>query len=464
MSSERIGIVGLGVNNRPLVPFLLSEGHSLVVYDRRSPDAIASELESLGISSGVEIHGGPEYLEQLLATDLSTLYLTPGMRKFGPELDRLKSQGVRFTCETDLFLSRCPAPVIGITGSAGKTTTTTLVGEALKRDGRRPVFVGGNIGQPLLPRLKDISSEAWVVMELSSFQLDLVERSPHGAALLNIRPNHLDVHRDFDDYKHAKGNIVRFQNKEDWAVLPFGDPVIRGLQEEGEGRPVYFSLDQEIPHGAYRKDGQLWWRGGNGGRLVVQESALKLVGEHNVANALAAIAIVGSAGGDLGAVAEVLSTFLGVPHRLERVAEVGGVTFINDSIATAPDRTQAALQAIHQPIVLILGGYDKKLQYDTLAKALNESSVKAIVAMGEVREMLVSEVRQHTRIPVVLEDTFDQAVERASSLAQPGDVVLLSPAAASYDMFSNFEERGQRFREMVGIISQTRSTRSGFSE
>ncbi|NMP21663.1 UDP-N-acetylmuramoyl-L-alanine--D-glutamate ligase [Sulfobacillus harzensis] len=461
MSSERIGIVGLGLNNRPLVPFLMAEGHTLEIFDRRSQAELEAELESLGVHGDVEIHGGPNYLSALAEAPIETLYLTPGMKKFGPELDALKARGVRFTCETDLFLTHCPAPVIGITGSAGKTTTTTLVGEALKRDGRRPVFVGGNIGEPLLPRLQEITPDSWVVMELSSFQLDLVQHSPHGAALLNLYPNHLDVHRDFEDYKQAKGHIFRFQNKEDWAVVPFDDAEIQELQEQGEGRPVYFSLHQEIRHGAFRKNGQLWWRGGNGARPVVAESALKLIGAHNVANALAAIAIVASAGGDLGAAQDVLSSFTGVPHRLEMVRETDGVTYINDSIATAPERTMAALKAIEKPIVLILGGYDKKLQYDTLAKALNESSVKAIVAIGEVKQQIAEAVGRYTHIPLVLEESFDQAVERASGLAQPGDVVLLSPAAASYDMFSNFEARGQRFREMVGIISQTRS---GFRE
>ena len=457
MDSELVGIVGLGVNNRPLVPFLLAEGVPLAVFDRRPAEEIEADLARLGVHGGVRVHGGPDYLKALEASPVSTLYLTPGMRKFGPELDRLRDRGVRFTCETDLFLACCPAPVIGITGSAGKTTTTTLVGESLRRDGRRPVFVGGNIGQPLLPQLEEITPESWVVMELSSFQLDLVERSPHGAALLNIRPNHLDIHRDYEDYQAAKANILRFQSKEDWAVLPYGDPLIERLAADAQGRPVFFSLHQEIPHGAYYHNGQLWWRGGNGGRPVAARDALKLLGDHNVANALAAIAIVASAGGDLMAAAEVLSTFSGVPHRLELVREAGGVTYINDSIATAPDRTMAALSAIRQPIVLVLGGYDKKLEYDTLGKALSDSTVRAVVALGEIRATIERVVREHTDLEVVSADGFDEAVLKASQLARPGDAVLLSPAAASYDMFSNFEARGQRFRELVGIITHSTS-------
>lgn len=456
-SSELIGIVGLGVNNRPLVPFLLAEGHTLAVFDRRSQEDIEEDLARMGVSQAVRVHGGPDYLRTLLDSPVSQLYLTPGMKKFGPELDALKVRGVQFACETDLFMERCPAPVIGITGSAGKTTTTTLVGESLRRDGRRPVFVGGNIGQPLLPRLNDITADSWVVLELSSFQLDLVRRSPHGAALLNIQPNHLDVHRDFEDYQSAKANILRFQSKEDWAVLPYGDERIHALADEGEGRHVFFSMNQEIPHGAFFQGGQLWWRGGNGGRPVVAQEALKLIGRHNVANALAAIAIVASAGGDLKALAEVLESFSGVPHRLEVVREVDGVTYINDSIATAPDRTMAALSAIQQPIVLILGGYDKKLDYDTLGEALRCSTVHTVVALGEIRATIERVVHAYTDIEVISAGSFDEAVMRASQSAHVGDVVLLSPAAASYDMFTNFEARGQRFREMVGILNHSRS-------
>jgi UDP-N-acetylmuramoylalanine--D-glutamate ligase len=455
--SERVGIVGLGINNRPLVPFLLSRGYSVAVFDRRSTAELERDLQELGVHGDVSVHGGPHYLAELAQEPVSTVYLTPGMKKFGPELDQLAQRGVQISCETEVFMAECPAPVIGITGSAGKTTTTTLVGESLRRDGRRPVFVGGNIGQPLLPRLADIGPDSWVVLELSSFQLDLVRKSPHGACILNLRPNHLDVHRDFRDYKEAKGNIARFQSKEDWVVLPHGDSEVAELVDKSEGRRVYFSLHEEIAHGAYLDGGRLWWRGGKGGRPVVQQGALKLIGEHNVANALAAIAIVASAGGDLEAVGEVLERFSGIPHRLEVVREVDGVTYINDSIATAPDRTMAALAAISAPIVLILGGYDKKLDYDTLGESLSKSTVRTVVALGETREAIARVVKAHTHIPVIRAEGFDEAVGKASQAARTGDVVLLSPAAASYDMFSNFEARGQRFRELVGMLNHSRT-------
>ncbi len=455
-SSELVGVVGLGVSNRPLVPFLLAQGHKVAVFDRRPTKDIEQDLITLGVT-GVSVYGGGDYLRALAHEPVATVYLTPGMRKYGPELDQLRQRGIRFSSEMELFMQRCPAPVIGITGSAGKTTTTTLVGESLRRDGRRPVFVGGNIGQPLLPRLSEIAADSWVVLELSSFQLELLRQSPHGAALLNLAPNHLDIHRDYQDYKAAKANIARFQSKEDWVVLPYSDDEVLSLVKDTDGRRVFFSLEQEIPHGAYVSDGRLWWRGGNGGMAVINQSDLKLIGAHNVANALAAIAIVASAGGDVRAAAEVLQHFSGVPHRLEVVREVGGVTYINDSIATAPDRTRAALAAIRQPMVLLLGGYDKKLNYDTLGEALRHSTVRMVVAMGEIQEIIRDMVNRYTDIEVRSADNFDDAVAEASRQARPGEVVLLSPAAASYDMFSNFEARGQRFRELVGMLNHSRS-------
>jgi UDP-N-acetylmuramoylalanine--D-glutamate ligase len=451
--SPRIGIVGLGVNNRPLVPFLLAEGHALAVFDRRPPRDIEDELSALGVRGDVRIYGGPGYLKDLAETPVTRVYVTPGMRKYGPEFDRLRARGVHLTCETDLFLSRCPAPVMGITGSAGKTTTTSLLGDMLQRDGRHPVFVGGNIGKPLLPLLGAMTSDSWVVMELSSFQLDLVEHSPAGAALLNIRPNHLDIHRDFEDYQRAKANILRFQGPDNWAVLSWDDPVVRRLARGMAGRQVFFSLESRLPMGAYCDEGLLIWQTREIRRPVIAEADLRLVGRHNVANALAALAMATLAGAQWEAITDALSQFSGVPHRLEVVLERDGVQFVNDSIATAPDRTVAALDAIRRPIILILGGYDKKLDYTVLGPALAASRVRLVVVTGATREVMRDVVRRFSAIPVIEARNFDDAVTRAVTAATTGDVVLLSPAAASYDEFHNFEERGRRFRELVMTLT-----------
>lgn len=443
-------VIGLGVNNQPLVPFLVNQGLTVMVADQKPEPEVRAVLAELGLAGRVEVVAGPGYLAQVAArSDLATVYLTPGMPKSGPEIGHMRARGIRVTCETDLFLATCPAPVIAITGSAGKTTTTTLVAQALRRDGSRPVFAGGNIGNPLLPELSRITPDSWVVMELSSFQLELVERSPHGACLLNLSPNHLDVHGSMAEYAHAKQRILAYQHPADWAVLPYADAAVEPLWQSHAGRRVFFDLEGRIAHGAYLADGRLWWRGDDGGRAVVKTDAIRLPGAHNLANSLAAIAVVASCGGDLDAMREVLETFRGVPHRLERVCERAGVVYINDSIATTPERTVAALAALPGPIVLIAGGYDKHLDYDLLGRTVASCSVRAVVAIGQTREKIAVAVRAYSSVPVVLVDSFAAAVETARRTAVPGDTVLLSPAAASYDMFRNYEHRGEVFRNLA---------------
>ncbi len=450
---QRIAIVGLGVNNQPLVPFFLDQSHvDLIVADRKDSLMLGQILTRMGVSTAdVEILGGPDYLTRLARmTDLNQVYVTPGMPKHLPEFRLLASRGTVLTSETDLFLGKCPASVIGITGSAGKTTTTTLVGEALRKDGRRPVFVGGNIGVSLLPDLPRINRRDWVVMELSSFQLELVTHSPHGAALLNLAPNHLDVHGDFEAYQAAKRHIWDFQSEDDWAIVPSEDSLVSKLREGQRGQPVYFSLNEVPAHGAGIRDGWLAWQDTERFVKIVEDGKLKVPGIHNVANALAAIAIVIQAGGAPEAIAEVLATFTGVPHRLEIVRDHDSIVYINDSIATAPDRTMAALRAIKSPIILIAGGYDKHLDYWALGKAICESSVKCVVVLGQTADKIARAVREHGAVPVVaVGGGLSEAVQAARKHAIAGDVVLLSPASASYDMFLNFEERGQSFREIV---------------
>jgi UDP-N-acetylmuramoylalanine--D-glutamate ligase len=441
--AARVLVVGFGLNNRPLVPFLVREGAEVVVADRRRLDP----AEQAGVPA---LHWclGPDYLiEARRWGPYETVYLTPGMQKHRPEIEAFREAGARITCETDLFLARCPAPVIGITGSAGKTTTTTLVGEILKRAGTRPVYVGGNIGVPLLPEIDRITPESWVVMELSSFQLELVERSPHGAAVLNLSENHLDVHGSMAAYAEAKSRIFRFQGTEDWLVLP--DPPIAWFEPwvtHHRGRRLSFSDRGPVTRGAYLADDVLWWQPGGEARPVLPRAEWPLPGAMNLRNALAALAISLAAGAPVEAAREALRTFRGVPHRLEVVAEQDGIRYINDSIATAPDRTLAALEALAGPLVIILGGYDKHLDYTELGRAVSRRA-RVVVLVGAVREKIRAALLPGPE--VVVAETFDEAVRAACRAARPGDTVLLSPAAASYDMFRNFEERGERFRALV---------------
>ena len=450
-----VAVVGLGINNRPLVPYWLERGAFVIAADRRPVTEIEAELAPWK-GPRLKIVAGADYLSQLSeCTEIEAAYLTPGMVKDSPELKRLAAKGVRLTSETDLFLSRCPVPVLGITGSAGKTTTTTLIGQALARSGV-DVAVGGNIGRPLLPELDTFRPPMWVVMELSSFQLDLVEHSPHGAVWLNLRPNHLDIHGTMEAYARAKRHILEFQNQErDWAVVPWNDPRVLSVAGQLGGRRYYVRLDGPVPLGAYLDGGHLWWRPEttHPAERVVAAEAVRLRGTHNLFNLLAATAAVLMAGGSLEAVREIAQTFRGVPHRLESVRELAGVTYINDSIATAPDRTLAALKAVEGPIVLIAGGYDKHLDYGEFGEMVATSRVRSVVLIGQTAEKIESALRTaKAACSVYRAADLEEAVRTAREWAQPGDTVLLSPASASYDMFTNFEERGQRFREIVGSL------------
>lgn len=451
---DRVAVVGFGVNNRSLVPFFLGRGRSVIVADRRPRGEL---VEALGDwAKGVEVLAGPHYLQDLAGLGgIGEAYLTPGMKKDVPEVLALKDRGVRLTCETDLVLKESPAPVVGITGSAGKTTTTTLIGEGLRRSGVATA-VGGNIGRSLLGDLPRVPADGVVVLELSSFQLELVERSPQGAVWLNLAENHLDIHGTMEHYAGAKQKILRFQDRErDWAVLPDADPALGPWTEGVGGRRYTLSLDGPVARGAYLDGGRLYVRreSGRAAEAVADAAEMLLPGRHNLYNFLAATMAVVLAGGTIAAMGEVARTFAGVPHRLERVRTKDGVTYINDSIATAPDRTAAALSALTGPLVLILGGYDKHLDYTELGRRVAAGPVRAVVLLGATREKMRAALAAANAPAAVREaETFEEAVLIAHEAALPGDTVLLSPAAASYDLFRNFEERGQRFRDIVQTL------------
>lgn len=447
-------VVGLGMNNQPLLPFLQSAGYEVAVADKKPAAELNAEIARMRLPVRPTVYSGPGYLDELADKGHPDIvFLTPGMVKTGPAILRLRSRGARITCETDTFLQHCSAPVIGITGSAGKTTTTTLVGAALREDGRHQVFVGGNIGHSLLADLEQITEDSWVVMELSSFQLELVDRSPQGAALLNLSPNHLDIHGTMEAYAQAKSRIFRYQTRDNWIVVPFGDPAVSDLLHGDPGRIIYFSIQDHRRPGAFVSGDWIMFRDGQGTvTRNVRVSAILLPGEHNLLNVLAAVAIVRMAGGSADAIASAVEKFHGVPHRLEKVREHDNILYINDSIATAPDRTMAALKAVSGPVVLIAGGYDKHLDYDGLGQAIAASAVHHVIALGQTQEKIAQAVARYSTIAIIRAATFEGAVREAQSVARPGDTVLLSPASASYDMFENFEERGRRFREIVGSL------------
>lgn len=451
---ERVAVVGLGKSNLPLIRFLLRNGAQVTACDRQTPPDLGEryqELVRLGVN---DFALGPGYLDRL--SSFRRVYLTPGIPKHLPEIAAARAVGAVLSGEIDLVLQLCPAPVIGITGSAGKTTTTTLVGEVLLASGQE-VLVGGNIGNPLIEQVEKIPTSARVVLELSSFQLHLATRSPQVAVITNVSPNHLDIHASMDEYVDAKRNIFRHQGEGGRVVLNADNPVTRAMAAEIGARAVLFSRTGD-PGGAWAafvQDDTVYWRMPPHHLVpVLALSEIRLLGAHNVENVLATVAAAFLGGGSLHGIRSVITTFTGVEHRLEPVRELHGVRYYNDSKATAPVETMAALAALPGPAVLIAGGYDKKIPFDDLAAAVARSAVHTVILTGPTAAAITSALAAAgARVAVVQVADMVAAVGEARCLARSGDTVLLSPACASYDQYRNFEERGRHFKGLVQALS-----------
>ena len=468
LAGKRAAIVGIGVTNVPLIRFLVGHGVHVTACDQKQEGSLASELTSL---AGLDVQYllGPGYLDALPGFDI--VYLSPGVNPGQPEIEAARLAGAAISSEIDLVLRLSAAPTVGITGSSGKTTTTTLTGLILSEDARRhhparQVLVGGNIGAPVIERVLTVGPDDLIVLELSSFQLKLLKVSPRVAAVLNVTPNHLDVHPSMEDYVWSKENIVRYQSDDDWAVFGADNDVTQLMAERAPGQIMSFSASRPVPRGAFLDGDRLVMRwsercssGGSGGSgtgdtVVARRSDLKIPGIHNVQNVLAAIAVCAALGAEPGAMRDAIAAFSGVEHRLEPAGEIDGVVFINDSIATTPSRTIAALAAMERPIALIAGGYDKHLPFDEMAR-LALGKVHTVALVGVTADKIAQAFeeaadRAGVQPPTIIRaDTFREAVEAARLAARPGDAVLLSPACASYGLFRNFEERGRTFKQLV---------------
>ncbi|MBN1977966.1 MAG: UDP-N-acetylmuramoyl-L-alanine--D-glutamate ligase [Anaerolineae bacterium] len=454
---KRVVILGLARQGVALARFLAQSGAKVTVSDLSDKAALADEISDLqGLSIRYVL--GEHPLDLLDRADL--LCLSGGVPIDAPIVLEARQRGMPLSNDAQIFLERCPAPVIGITGSAGKTTTTALVGEMCRAAGFR-TWVGGNIGNPLITDLGEIKPDDRVVMELSSFQLELMTVSPHVAAVLNITPNHLDRHETMKAYIAAKRNIVAHQGKDDFALLGYDDANARALALDTAARLLWFSGGAEVEQGAFRTNGELTLRMGGTDRTICYASDVRLLGRHNLLNVLAASTLAGVAGVPLEAMREVATTFTGVEHRLELVRESGGVRWYNDSMATAPERSLAALRAFEEPIVLLAGGRDKNLPWDEFAGEATRRA-RQLVTFGEAGPMIARVVKKSlnggagepgamlegiTRV-----ETLEEAVSAAARLARSGDVVLLSPGGTSFDAFRDFAERGERFKTLVKAL------------
>ncbi len=453
LTGQRVVVLGLARQGVSMARFLAHAGARVTVSDLKNRSELAGRIAELA-DLPIRYVLGEHPLSLLRGADL--ICVSGGVPLDIPLLVEARRKGIPLVSDAQLFLERCPARVIGITGSAGKTTTTALVGEMCRTAGL-PTWVGGNIGNPLLDDLERISPQDVVVMELSSFQLELTTVSPPIAAVLNITPNHLDRHGTMEAYIAAKRRIVAFQKPEDWAVLGFDDANARSLALSTPARVVFFSRGVQLDQGAYKTNGQLALRLGGREEVICERAEVRLRGEHNLLNVLAACALSGIVGVPVAAMREVIRTFPGVEHRLEFVREWRGVQWYDDSIATAPERVVAALRSFHEPIVLLAGGRDKKLPWEEFAQEA-VARVRVLVTFGEAGEMIAGKVEAARRsAPGALEavvrvQTLEEAVEAAARLACPGDVVLLSPGGTSFDAFRDFAQRGDRFKELVHAL------------
>lgn len=451
---KRIVILGLARQGTALARFAAAVGARVVVSDMRPPEKLTGPLQELA-DLPIEYVLGQHPFSLLDGAD--GLAISGGVSLEMPLVQEAIKRGVPLTNDSQEFMRRCKAESIGITGSAGKTTTTALTGVMSQMAGRR-TWVGGNIGRPLIADLDKMGPDDVVVQELSSFQLEIWQQSPHIAAVLNITPNHLDRHKTMAAYVQAKANILRYQSDEDIAILSADDPGARALSSLVRGQLRLFSTRYPVKEGAFVHEGQIWLRNGKD-QPVCHLDEIKLPGAHNVANVLAATLLADSAGIPLDAIRKAIMSFGGVEHRLELVDTVNGVQYINDSIATAPERVLAALNAYQEPLILLAGGRDKDMIWDEWTKQVT-TRCKAVILFGDLAEMLERRLMSSGQSPVstlsiTRVHTLAEAVNAAASLAVSGDIVLLSPGGTSYDAFADFEERGQVFRELVkGMRSQ----------
>ena len=444
---KTVAIIGIGVSNTPLLELLLAEGIRVTACDKRSREQMGEQAEHLE-QLGCELHLGADYLKDL---DADVIFRTPGLRPDVPEIAACMDRGAVLTSEMEVFFEVCPCTIIAVTGSDGKTTTTTIIAELLKAAGKR-VWVGGNIGHPLLCEADGMLATDYAVLELSSFQLMTMKHSPHIAVVTNLAPNHLDVHRDMAEYVAAKENIFRHQSGEDVAVFNADNDITAEQSRRAPGRARLFSRQGEVADGVFLRGEDIVCRSGGHERVVMTTGDIKIPGVHNVENYMAAIAAVDGLVPD-EVIRDFAREFGGVEHRIELVRTYRGVRYYNDSIASSPSRTIAGLRSFHEKVILIAGGYDKHIPFDVLGPEIVER-VKLLVLCGATADKIRAAVENAPGYepgkPEIRDVTpFTAAVEAARDRAQPGDVVTLSPACAAFDQFKNFAERGKFFKSIV---------------
>ncbi len=441
LNGKKISVIGVGVSNVPLIRFLIEGGAKVTAHDKKTVEKLGDTYTEL-LNLGVVFVLGEDYLKNI-PEDTEIIFKTPGLRGDVPELIKAKEKGVEITSEMELFFKLCPCKIIAVTGSDGKTTTTTLIGEMLKKQGYT-CHIGGNIGKPLIGDVEKMTAEDIAVLELSSFQLFSMRQSADVAVITNVTPNHLDWHKDFDEYIEAKKNIMKYQDANGVLVTNSDNEITKKIGKDavGENRTFSFSGESLV----CLKDGFICYNGEN----IIRTEDIKIPGDHNIENYMAAIAATRDFVSK-ETVEFIAKNFGGVAHRIELVREFNGVKYYNDSIASSPARTTAGLSSFEQKVILIAGGYDKKIPFDEFGEVVNKK-VKKLVLVGATSDKIESAVKNasnYAGLDIIRETEFKKAIESARNCAQNGDIVLLSPACASFDLFDNFEVRGNTFKKIV---------------
>ncbi|MFL7838489.1 MAG: UDP-N-acetylmuramoyl-L-alanine--D-glutamate ligase [Candidatus Promineifilaceae bacterium] len=454
LTGKQIVILGFARQGKAFAQFAAQNGAKVIISDLRSPDQLQDSMDALQ-DLEIEYVLGNHPLSLLEGTDL--LVVSGGVPVNIPLVQAARRQNITVSNDSQEFATRCPAGIVGITGSAGKSTTTALLGEIARAAGRR-TWVGGNIGRPLIADLEEMQPGDVVVQELSSFQLEIWQYSPPVAAVLNITPNHLDRHESMAAYSHAKANILRYQDETGITVLSADNPGAMELAPLTKGRLRLFSIEREVRDGAFVRDGFVWLRSlsEDQEKAVISMADIKLRGLHNLSNVCAAVTLADSIDIPISAMAVAITQFNGVPHRLELVKTINGVQYVNDSIATAPERALAALASYDEPLILLAGGKDKNMVWDAWASQVTKQ-VKHVILFGALAEMLMNRLEQENKsqggsLQISRVEDLPSAVHLAAAVAEEGDIVLLSPGGTSYDAYQDFEERGRHFRMLVTEI------------
>ena len=450
ISTKKIAICGIGISNTPLILDFVEKGARVIACDRRNRQQIGQLADTLE-EAGVELHLGERYLDDL---EVDIIFRTPGMNFYLPELEQARKRGIAVTSEMEVFFDLCPATIFAVTGSDGKTTTTTLIAKMLEAEGKK-VHIGGNIGKPLLPRISEIAPDDFVVAELSSFQLISMRKSPDVAVVTNVAPNHLDIHKDMDEYVEAKKNILMHQNAFSRTVLNRDNEITSEFSRYVRGQSLSFSMERPVKNGAWLDtDGTLHMSYRGIDAPVLHRDNISIIGDHNVENYLAAISAVWGYVSTEN-IKKVAKEFMGVEHRNEFIREKDGVRYFNDSIASSPSRTIAGLKAFDQKVILIAGGYDKHIPFEPLAPYIIEK-VKLMTLSGPTADAIEKAVITHPDYKgspeIIKVSDIKEAVDIIHKRAVNGDIVTLSPACASFDAFANFEARGKYFKDLVNNL------------